>query len=470
MKRIIILIIFASSLVGCKKLSDLNYDPKNPSTAPSHTFFTNAQRQLMSTLTSANININIFRLIVQYWQETTYTDESNYVLSSRTIPDYLWHSMYAIILRDFQEAKTLIPKDVKDPDISKNQLAITEILQVISWYYIVTTWGNVPYSEALDINKPFPKYDDAKTIYSNLLTRLDAAITALNVAAGSFGAADIIYGGDVAAWKKLANSFKLKLGITIADDDNTLAKQAVETAVAAGVFTSSADDALFHFLSTPPNTNPVWEDLVQSGRKDFVAASTIVDLMINLNDPRLDNYFTLDANGGYSGGMPGASSNYSKPHDAITEPDFPAILLDYTEVEFYLAEAVARNYNVGGTVISHYDNAITSSIESWGGSALDASNYLAQPAVNYLTTPGTFKEKIGNQKWIALYNRGWESWVEWRRLDNPQLAPAVNAVSVIPLRYPYPINEQNVNRLNYDAASLAIGGDDVGTKLWWDKF
>jgi hypothetical protein len=83
---------------------------------------------------------------------------------------------------------------------------------------------------------------------------------------------------------------------------------------------------------------------------------------------------------------------------------------------------------------------------------------------------GTYRQKIGVQKWIALYNRGWDAWIEWRRLDYPQLAPAVDAQSVIPLRYPYPVNEQNVNRLNYEAAALAIGGDDVGTKLWWDKF
>jgi len=38
------------------------------------------------------------------------------------------------------------------------------------------------------------------------------------------------------------------------------------------------------------------------------------------------------------------------------------------------------------------------------------------------------------------------------------------------LRYPYPVNEQNVNRENYEAAAAAIGGDMVETRLWWDKF
>jgi hypothetical protein len=44
------------------------------------------------------------------------------------------------------------------------------------------------------------------------------------------------------------------------------------------------------------------------------------------------------------------------------------------------------------------------------------------------------------------------------------------ALSDIPLRYPYPVNEQNVNGANYEAAAAAIGGDLVETRLWWDKF
>lgn len=454
-----------------RNLTDLNIDPKNPSTAPSYAFFTNAQRSLMNTLTSSNVNLNIYRLIVQYWQETTYTDESNYDLATRSINDAVWNALYRDVLRDFQEAKNLIPNDVSDAGVQKNELAITDIMQIVAWYYLVTTFGDIPYTEALDINKPFPKYDDAKTIYNDLLTRLDADIADLSSSEGSFGGADIIYGGDVAKWKKFANSFKLKMGMTIADVDNAKAKSTVESAVAAGVFTSNDDNAEFQYLSSPPNTNPIWVDLVQSGRKDFVAASTLVNKMESLDDPRSDNYFTLDANGGYSGGDPGESSNYatfSKPDETITAPDFPALLLDYSEVQFFLAEALQRGYNVGGTAAGHYANAIAASILYWGGTTAEATAYIAQPSVAY--NPANWRMSIGIQKWIALYNRGWDAWIEWRRLDYPQLSPAAQALSDIPVRYPYPVNEQNVNRINYEAAAAAIGGDDVSTKLWWDIY
>ena len=473
MKKIFLIIVsLALIMAACKKdITDLNIDPKNPSTAPSYAFFTNAQRTLVNTLTSSNVNLNIFRLIVQYWQETTYTDESNYDLGTRSINDGVWNALYRDVLRDFQESTNLIPADISDENVQKNQLAISEIMQIVTWYYLVTTYGDIPYTEALDINKPFPKYDDAKTIYSDLLARLDAAIGELNTSAESFGSADIIYHGDVTAWKIFANSFKIKMGMTIADEDNAKAKSVVESAVAAGVFTSNADNAEFHYLATPPNTNPIWVDLVQSGRKDFIASEAIIETMKDFEDHRLDDYFTEDASGDYSGAVAGAGGNYatfSKPNDAILAPDFPALLLDYTEVEFYLAEAAERGYNVGGTAQQHYNNAITASILYWGGTTAEATSYLAQPSVSY--TSGAYKERIGTQKWLALYNRGWDAWIEWRRLDYPHLDPAVDAQSEIPLRYPYPVNEQNVNRLNYEAAAAAIGGDLVETKLWWDKF
>ncbi len=473
MKKIIYsLSVIALMGIGCTKdLSSLNVDPKNPSTAPSYAFFTNAQRSLTNTLSSANVNLNIFRLIVQHWQETQYVDESQYDLATREINDAVWNALYRDVLRDLQESKNLIPTDVQDAGVQKNELAIIEVMQVVAWYYLVTTYGDIPYTEALDIDKPFPKYDDAQTIYNDLLTRLDAAIGNLNTGVGSFGASDLIYNGNVSLWKKFANSFKLKMAITIADVDNTRAKAVAESAVVSGVFASNADNAELNYLSAPPNTNPVWVDLVQSGRDDFVAASTLIDFMESAADPRLDNFFTRDGSGGWSGGTPGVQTDYaSKSHvsPTITAPDFPGLLMDYAEVEFLLAEAAQRGYNVGGTAAGHYAEAIRASVIYWGGTTTEANTYLAQPGVAY--DAGNWHMSIGTQKWIALYNRGWDAWIEWRRLDYPQLLPATGAQSDIPLRYPYPVNEQNVNRVNYEAAAIAIGGDEVDTALWWDVF
>jgi hypothetical protein len=474
MKKIFIGLASTLLLGSCTKdLTSINNDPKNPTSVPSFSLFTNAQHTLTNILTSTNVNSNIFRLVDQYWQETTYTDESNYDIVTRPIPGTLFTSLYRDVLRDFESAKTTFPTDVADATTQKNDIAITDIMEVYTWYYLVTTFGNIPYTEALNINNTFPKYDDQTAIYTDLLKRLDADIANLNTSGSSLGGADIVYGGNVSKWKKFANSLKLKMGMTIADVDPAKAKTTVESAVQSGVFTSSADNASFQYLSASPNTNPVWVDLVQSGRKDFVAASTIVNTMKGLTDPRLSSYFTTDAAGGYSGGAPGASSSYStfsKPSVALTAPDYPALLLSYDEVEFFLAEAVERGFNVGLTAAEHYNKAVTASILYWGGTTAQANAYLAQPNVAYATAAGNYKQKIGIQKWIALYNRGWDEWIEVRRLDYPVLVAPSTAKSAFPARLTYPVNEQNVNTTNYSAASTAIGGDKVTTKLFWDKF
>lgn len=474
MKRLLLIALLPLvSLVACKKdLTSINVDPKSPLSYPSGAFFTGAQKNMLDLMTTPNVNTNVFRLFVQYWSQTTYADEGNFDLGTRQIPRQIWNGIYRDVIRDLREAKKLFPNDANNPTQLKNQVAIAEIMEIYAWYYLVTSFGDLPYTESLDANITQPKYDNQKTVYFDLLARLDKAISDLDISGESLGGADIVYNGDVESWQKFANSFKLKMGMTIADDSNAEAKATVESAVAAGVFTSSADNASFAYLGATPNTNPVYIDLVQSGRKDFIAASTIVIKLEALSDPRLDDFFTEDAVGDYSGGIPGSLNNFaafSKPSVTLTVEDFPALLMSYDEVEFFLAEAVERGYNVGGTAMDHYNKAITASILYWGGTTTDASTYLARPSVNYLTAAGTYKQKIGEQKWIALYNRGWEEWIEWRRLDFPALVAPPTADSPIPLRLTYTVPEQNLNKTNYDAAAAAIGGDVVTTKLFWDK-
>jgi Starch-binding associating with outer membrane len=474
MKKIFILTGFLVALGSCtKNLTSLNVDPKSPITVPSYTLFSNAQLNLANYMATPNVNTNIWRLISQHWTETTYTDESNYDLVTRDIPQSWWHGMYRDVLKNLDASASLIPSDVTNADQIKNELAIINIMKVYAYHYIVTTFGNIPYSQALDFNNLQPTYDDAKTVYSQMLTTLNSAIADLNSAADGFGDADLLYNGDIDLWKKFANSFKLKMGMMMADYDAAAAKTAVESASSAGIFASNGDNAVFHFLSSPPNTNPVWVNLVQSGRKDFVAANTLVDAMNAVNDPRVPLYFTVDNGGTYTGGPYGESNNYStysKPSETVQAPDFPTVFLDYSEIEFLLAEAVERGFSVSGTAAAHYDNAITASIESWGGTAGDAATYLAQSSIAYSTAAGTYKQKIGNQKWIALYERGIDAWTEWRRLDYPALVAPPDALTAIPLRYTYPVTEQNLNKTNYEAASSTIGGDKVTTKLWFDKF
>src|SRR3954471_19887024 len=115
MKKLIIAFLPLLLVVSCKKdLSSLNIDPKNPAVVPSSSLFTGAQKTLTDLLTSSNVNTNIFRLIDQYWTETTYTDESNYDLTTRQIPRQVWNGLYRDVLANFEQAKKVAQTDVKD--------------------------------------------------------------------------------------------------------------------------------------------------------------------------------------------------------------------------------------------------------------------------------------------------------------------------------------------------------------------
>ena len=72
----------------------------------------------------------------------------------------------------------------------------------------------------------------------------------MDVNGGSFGDADIIYGGDMGLWYKAANSILLKLAINIADVDAAKSKSLVEEA-APNVISSNDENATFYFLEPP---------------------------------------------------------------------------------------------------------------------------------------------------------------------------------------------------------------------------
>jgi len=336
-------------------------------------------------------------------------------------------------------------------------------------------FGDIPYSEALDVdNTTTPKYDDAATIYADLFKRLDAAYAKLDASNGSFGSADLYNGGDVAKWKLFAQSLKLKMAIVVADVSSLGSKAKAEAAFTEGVIASQDDNTSMVYLGAAPNTNPLYLDLVASGRHDFVATSTIINPMLATSDPRLPLYYTkIDTV--YLGATYGTSSpydSYSHLTSAIEVPSFECVLFSYEEVEFYLAEAAERGYSVGGNAESHYNAGITASIKYWGGTDADATAFLANAGVAYTTATGTWQEKIATQSWIASFNRGFNGWTTWRRLDFPVfVVPPTPATEdgTIPVRFTYPVNEQTLNRANYEAASSAIGGDKMITKLFWDK-
>ncbi|HVS95153.1 MAG TPA: SusD/RagB family nutrient-binding outer membrane lipoprotein [Puia sp.] len=479
MRNLSILCLLAVMVSSCtKNIQNLNINTKAAVSVPATALFLAGEKNLSDNYTTTSIGVMPFRVFSQTWTETTYTTEARYILSAYNAPDNLWAAMYSSILNNLTDAKAAFPTTVKDPGTLRNDLIITDILEVYAYDILVVTYGNIPYSQAESRTIPYPKYDDAKTVYLDLLTRLDTCIAGLSAAttSASMGAADQVYKGNIAKWKKFAATLKLKMAMLLADTDPSTAGKKVQEAVATGVFTANTDNAQVTYQSSPTgNTNPIWQAVINSGRHDFCPGGLLVTTMNNWNDPRLPLYWTKATDGTYKGGVAGASnsapllSTFSAQWTAAT---YPSDLLDYAETEFLLAEAVERGFLTGGnTAEQYYDAGVTASITFWGGSAGDAAAYLAQPAVAYTTAAGDYKQKIGYQKWIAEVNRGWDAWTDIRRLGQPNIdavSPPIGAITTMPKRFYYPLKEQTANPANWSAAAKTInGGDVVTSKLFW---
>src|SRR6185312_5218680 len=231
-QRFLIISIPLILLGGCtKNLTKLNNDPKNPTSISYSALFTRGQQQLSNLLNTADYDFNPMNFFEQYWQETTYLNESQYDIFYRGIPDADWNTLYLNVLANLVRADSLAKIQVTDAGALANVHAQIDIMQVMAFYYLVTTYGDIPYSAAFNlVNNAFPKYDDAMTVYKDLLTRMSADIAALDDGSAGVGSADQIYGGDIDAWKKFASSLQLRMGITIADADDALAKTTVEAA------------------------------------------------------------------------------------------------------------------------------------------------------------------------------------------------------------------------------------------------
>lgn len=482
MKKIFFILFVFAGLYSCTDdITGLNEDTVNPTEVPAEFLFTNAQKNMVDQMVSTSVNSNVFRLFMQQWTETTYTDESNYDVTTRTIPDTHWQVIYRDVLRDLKESRIVLatetytgtPAEIATQEAERiNKGHVIDIMSAYAFYVLVDTFGDVPYTKALDpLAHPLPSYDDAETIYRDLLGKLNVASDGLNAAYGNFGEQDLIYGGVTSQWKKFANSVRLQMAINMDDIDHTYASAQVLAAVADGVIISNSDNAGLTYLAAQPNTNPIYVDVVASQRDDFVPTSTIINQMNALNDPRRAMFFT-QIGGIYEGGTPGDSNNFanfSHIGPMILEPTFEGLIMDASQVQFLLAEAVERGIAAGGTAEFHYNAAVTSSMEYWGVSGTAIAAYLAQPTTAYTTATGTWQQKIGEQAYIAMYNRGFEAWTFWRRLDYPVLvAPPDAEESEVPTRLTYPAREETLNATNVEAASTAIGGNTLITRLFWD--
>jgi hypothetical protein len=214
----------------------------------------------------------------------------------------------------------------------------------------------------------------------------------------------------------------------------------------------------------------MWESLVQSGRTDFVASATLGNVLNQLDDPRRGAFFkNLGSGDSVIASLHGDNisdySAFSNPGIMLEDPTQSHAAINYVEVEFLMAHAAVAGWSGAGDAATHYNAGITASMEEWLGVGVDASAYLAQPAVAF--SAATAGLQIGVQKWIAMYSNTSEAYAAVRQYDLP-MSVAVVAETATPNRYSYPLDEISLNTDNRQAAADKFNNDDTFAKIFWD--
>lgn len=374
---------------------------------------------------------------------------------------------------------------VKEKPEWSNLTHIGTIMKVLCFSKITDVYGDVPYSEALKAKEGSlsPKYDSQQAIYSGMLTELEAAIKGLD-AAKNKPTSDIMYGGDIAKWKKFGNSLMLRIAMRMVKVDPANAKSWAEKAAAGGTFDSVADNAKVVMDDATGNGNNTTGALrVGDDYREVRWSKTFVDFLKATKDPRIsaiaeiskpgynnnsnqdlagDNSLAIqiglpngyDLNGGgtdiskhpefpgiseSTGGSdkPAPVGKYSRPRTSVFLSRSGAnFIMTYGESQLLLAEAKVRGYNVGSKSASEYfaegvKGAIASIAQFNGAAGGDAAVKDAISASASFVTDNPLDvsssekslQQINEQYWVATGTsfNFIENWSNWRRSGYPVL-------------------------------------------------
>lgn len=492
--KFITLIAGVLVLGSCNKMFDINKDPDRLPASFS------LYPQL---LTGAQVNLgfeggsDLFRyttLIMQQMSGNASQPNQTYEYYRYNITgsdqNNLWSSMNASTLSDLE----LVIKQSTEAG-SPHYAGVAKILKAYEYSKAVDTWGDIPYTEAqqLDANTQ-PAYDDDATIYPKLIALLAEAVNDLNAASSilSPGTNSVIYTNanwNTARpfWIKLANTLRLRLLLKYSKKDPAfMVSQMTALINTAGItfMSSNADNFQVNFYNVANQRSPI--SAFEVSRPNYLFADAkMVGMMNAKNDPRRPFYFTDFPVGsgnyvGVSATAPPAApnNNYSRIHtflrgavvtpgsgtnSAVYTGDKPQRILPYAEYCFIRAEAALMG--VPGDAQTWFTAGITASMQEAGVAAGDITTYLTANG----TLTGTNAQKLQQiieEKYIALFGVAVEPWNDWRRTGYPALSVptnAINTVTAVPRSLFYPQSEIDLNPKNPGQK-----GTDLQNRVFWD--
>lgn len=345
-------------------------------------------------------------------------------------------------------------------------------------------FGDVPYSEAFNgvDGTVTPKYDKQEDIYlaeGGIIDNLNKGIAAIQRYEDVIPLeGDILFNGNLESWITFANSLKIKQLLRISEKRDVSAQ--LQTIYNQGNYIKTNDqNAIFNFTNTDPNSFRLAQ-LRIGDFNNFVLSETMEEVLKTLEDNRIGQFFrpfenseTNEYNGLINGIDASNTSielaNFSLAGTAFREDTstLDANFLTAWETYFNLAEAAQKGL-IAADAQSLYETGVQLAFDYWQTEI--PSNYLTGPAA-YNASGSTPLQQIITQKWIANIINGYEGWIEWRRTGFPEFKPVAASLNngVIPVRMPYPAEEEALNAENYEQAAEATNGNSINVPVWWDE-
>lgn len=417
--------LFVSGLTGCKDWLDVNTDPNNATSA----LMTEALLLPAQQYDILNNHVNS----TNAWMLSHHLTKSgevsgNYTfLNGQVMPQDLdsWWSTYYSINWNLKFIHDLAVEN-EDPAYQ----AISEILQVINFQRMVDIWGDIPYTEAINPEEyNMPKYDKAKDIYADLITRADAAAKLLESAQNGYSnlteleSVDIMCHGDLAQWTRLAYTIEFRLLMRVSAVQDVTSQL---TAIYQKCLSIEENvEANPGYLPETDKMQILYEAYgwdKNGGRNNnhryYMPTRDLVDMLRDHNDPRLRVYVDPrrelgddeDGNANYSNfgleneyyvGIPYGQANPAgeqfttttgtgllagssdKNNGRVRSSTFIA----GSEIGFLLAEAALKGYIPGGDAAAkdYYERAVISAFKRHEAAMQDPTENFA----NYVGGPMT---------------------------------------------------------------------------------
>lgn len=247
-----LMLAFALGLVSCSDsyMENLNTDPSKAATIDPNAQLTTAQLQVYGDLGMVEIYRNYHYAFAQQlmgcWNTTNYG--GRHTLDNNEM-SRIWTSLYTQAIKNVTDARYRTDGDVDKTNIN----AVLRIWRVYLMSLVTDVYGDVPYKEAglgfLD-GKFTPVYDRQEDIYNDFFIELEEAAGKLDAAKDRV-TGDVIYNGDIASWKKLANSLRLRFAMRISNVNPMKAQAEFENALHAdgGVLERVGEDALIRHIT-----------------------------------------------------------------------------------------------------------------------------------------------------------------------------------------------------------------------------